>query len=313
MRYTKRLSGGKVGGNNLKFKYANCNLCDTDRVEPVGRRRGPNGESSLETNIVRCSCCGLLYPNPMPDPDDEKIRKLFFRDPDSYFSDKLNTRRMRKYEKIVSMLDRYKPGKGRLLDIGCGRGELVFVANERGWLATGTEISEPFARYAKERFNITALMGKIDALGLPEESFDAVTLSSVIQYVRDPMGTLRVIKRILKKDGILYLEVSNEDALVFKIGDFFKRMTGKERITTHLSPLFPSFQIYGFNKKSLLEALRRSGFRAFHLRISGVTGAGRVRGCGLANGIINLARKIIVLLGGLTGNGHLIYCLAKNG
>ena len=295
----------------MKFKYVDCNICATDRVEPIGRRRGPDGDGSMETNIVRCCKCGLIYPNPMPNPGDEKISELLFSDPESYFSDKLNARRMRKYEKVISLLERHKPGKGRLLDIGCGRGELVFIANERGWLATGTEISEPFARYAKEKFNITALIGKIDALGFPEESFDAVTLSSVIQYVRDPMGTLRSIKRLLKKDGILYMELSNEDALVFRMGDFFKRITGKKRITTHLSPLFPSFQIYGFNKKSLVEALKKSGFRAFYLRITGMTGAGWVPGGGSVNRIINLTRKIIVLLGGLTGNGHLIYCLAK--
>jgi ubiquinone/menaquinone biosynthesis C-methylase UbiE len=236
-----------------------------------------------------------------------------FNNHERYFSEKVTRNRIRKYERIIQLIEKIKPNKGKLLDVGCGRGEMVYAATKRNWNAVGTEISESFAQYAKDKFDINILVGDINKIKLSEEAFDVVTLSSVIQYIQDPLEELKKINSLLKKDGILYLEVTNENALIFKIGDFFKSLTEGERLTSHLSPLFPSFQIYGFNKKSLGEMLKRSGFKIFYIKIRGITGAGMIRGGGLINKVINFTRKVVVFLGGITCKGHLIYCLAKKG
>ena len=148
-------------------------------------------------------------------------------------------------------------------------------------------------------------------LKFAHNSFDAILLSSVIQYVRDPLGTLKRINALLKENSILYIEVTNEDGLIFKIGNFFKSITGGKKMTTHLSPLFPSFQIYGFNKKALSKALELAGFEICYIKVKGVFGGGRVKGRGFRHIILSFTRKIVIFIGGLTGQGHLIYCLAK--
>ncbi|UCD54933.1 MAG: class I SAM-dependent methyltransferase [Candidatus Omnitrophota bacterium] len=294
----------------MRFDYVNCNICGTNKTRPFGKRKSLENNANLETNIVQCASCGLLYPDPMPKQDNREIQNNF-KNVEEYFPGPISEGHMKKCEKRMRIIEKIKPNKGNLLDAGCGRGELVYVAGKRNWRATGIEISEDFARYAREKFNITVLVGDINHLELRRETFDVACLNSVIQYVRDPLNCLKEINALLKKDGVLYIEVRNEDALVFKIGDFFLSMITGEKVTTRLSPLFPSFQIYGFNKKSLLEALKKAGFKIFYVKIRGMFGGGRIKGKGLVNKVINLMRKIIILIDGMTGNGHLIYCLAE--
>jgi len=172
----------------------------------------------------------------------------------------------------------------------------------------GTEISKSFADYAKSKFKANVFVGDIAEIKLPPASFDVICLSSVIQYVTDPLGTLRAANLLLKKDGILYIEATNEGAFVFKVGDFLKSAMERQKITSRLSPLFPSFQIYGYTKKTLLEALRKSGFEILYLKVKGLTGGGKPSG---GKKLTRIIWKAMILTGGITGNGHLLYCIAR--
>jgi len=136
-------------------------------------------------------------------------------------------------------------------------------------------------------------------------------MNSVIQCVQNPMRTLRKIYSLLKKDGVLYIETTNDDALVFKIGDFFKSIKEGRKVTTHLSPLFPCYQLYGFNEKSLSIALKSVGFEVSYVRPGGKKGGGKVKGDSFANAVLNLIRKITIYVGGSTGRGHLLFCVAR--
>lgn len=290
----------------MRFEKVKCNLCGTDDTMQMGKRKAPGGDGRLQTNIVRCRGCGLMYPNPMPRFDHEEIQKNFSNG-DNYFSGGINESHIKKYDNFMRMVESYKPEKGDILDVGCGRGELVFAAKSRGWRVIGTEISGDFGRYAREHFGVDILSGDIEEIDFTERRFDVICLNSVIQYVWDPAGTLKKINGLLKEDGILYIEVTNDDALVFKIGDMFQSLVNRKKITTRLSPLFPSFQIYGFSKRSLTKALSGSGFEVCRMEIKGARGGGTFEG----SAVLKMVRKIIIFVGGLTGNGHLIQCVAK--
>lgn len=293
----------------MKLEYVSCILCGSEETISLGKRQSPDRNIHLETNIVRCSSCGLIYPNPTPRFEDKDIQNNF-NDPVDYFNRDIETR-LRIFENPLSEIEKMKPQKGSILDVGCGRGELLYVANKRSWKATGTDISKSFVQYAREKFNANALVGDLKDIELPQESFDAATLISVIQYLQDPMGTLRKINSLLKKDGALYIETTNEDALVFLVGDLLKSIREDRKVTTHLSPLFPSYQLYGFNRRSLSTALGLAGFEVSHIKVEGMFGGGRVKGRSLGNSILNFIRKVIIFIGGITGRGHLLFCIAK--
>lgn len=296
----------------MNFKHVGCNICGQDRTEIIGKRSDPAGDSKQEADIVRCLECGLMYPNPMPLPDDTKVQSNF-GDPEKYFPGLITAGRIKKYERLLKVLEKETGRKGKILDVGCGRGEFLYAAKNSGWDGFGTDISKTFVKFGAEHFGVRAIAGDIRTLDIGEGPFDVVCLNSVIQYVSDPLGTLKRIYSLLNEGGSLYIEATNEDALVFAAADIFKSISEGRKATTHLSPLFPSFQLYGFNKRSIGKALSLSGFKVRWLKIRGMRGGGMIKGKSLKNDVLNFLRRIVIFLGGISGNGHLMYCLAKKG
>lgn len=88
--------------------------------------------------------------------------------------------------------------KSRVLDLGCGEGELLawLVENKRV-LARGVEISAADVRKAIAR-GVSTYQGDIDE-GLadyPDQAFDYVILSQTLQETRSPLRVLREMLRV---------------------------------------------------------------------------------------------------------------------
>ncbi len=107
---------------------------------------------------------------------------------------------------------------GRLLDVGCGAGHFLAVAETRGWQATGVEVSQSALELleqvrARRGFRFAVVSGDLREAAFPSSSFAAVTLFEVIEHVRDPVATLREASRLLKDGGLLYLTTPNFNGL----------------------------------------------------------------------------------------------------
>jgi 2-polyprenyl-3-methyl-5-hydroxy-6-metoxy-1,4-benzoquinol methylase len=102
--------------------------------------------------------------------------------------------------------------KGRMLDIGCGRGILPALMRERGWEAQGLEFSETAARHARE-LQVPVFVGNLPDSPYEPESFDAVVLWHVLEHVPDPVEALAKAREILRPGGLLVLAVPNFESL----------------------------------------------------------------------------------------------------
>ena len=112
---------------------------------------------------------------------------------------------------ILDMQYRYlpKPIQGQaLLDIGCGNGDFLLNAREAGWVVSGVEPDMMAVEIAQKR-GLNVVLGTIDYLALQSNCFDAITLSHVIEHVHDPMKLLQAMNRLLKPDGIVYIDTPN--------------------------------------------------------------------------------------------------------
>jgi 2-polyprenyl-3-methyl-5-hydroxy-6-metoxy-1,4-benzoquinol methylase len=85
---------------------------------------------------------------------------------------------------------------GRVLDVGCGNGGFLAWARELGWQCYGIEIDAAAAAVVRD-LGIAVLGSELRELGAEHlASFDAVTLSHVIEHVYNPMETLRQCWRL---------------------------------------------------------------------------------------------------------------------
>lgn len=138
---------------------------------------------------------------------------------------------------------------GHLLDIGCGNGGFLMLAQEAGWTAEGIDFDAEAVRTAQSR-GLTVQLGGIDVLDNRLDRYDVITLSHVIEHVHDPASFLRRLLDLLKPGGTLWLETPNLSSL------------GSCRFGRAWRGLEPPRHLVLFNRSSLKQLLRSSGFRS---------------------------------------------------
>ncbi len=106
------------------------------------------------------------------------------------------------------------PLQGRLLEIGCGAGNFLVRAADRGFDVTGIEYS-PFAA-ERARQNLggrgRVLHGEIGVLAAEHNAYDICVLCDVIEHVRDPTAFLVELCRLLKPSGVLFVVTPSLDS-----------------------------------------------------------------------------------------------------
>jgi 2-polyprenyl-3-methyl-5-hydroxy-6-metoxy-1,4-benzoquinol methylase len=111
----------------------------------------------------------------------------------------------------VMWLNGSRPGK--LLDVGCGNGRFLDRMRELGWEVVGVEPDGEAAKIAQERFGFSVHEGTLEEVAFPDDTFDAITMSHVVEHLPDPINTLRECQRILKKSGRLVMTTPNIESL----------------------------------------------------------------------------------------------------
>ena len=98
-------------------------------------------------DIVQCKACGLIFTN--TDPSHALIKEFYgekyFRPEgmsagysDYIFEESAMTLNA---EKRLARIEKIRPGKGKVLDVGCADGFFLNVAN-RDWEVAGVELSK---------------------------------------------------------------------------------------------------------------------------------------------------------------------------
>ncbi|WP_139556875.1 class I SAM-dependent methyltransferase [Methylotetracoccus oryzae] len=153
------------------------------------------------------------------------------------------------------------PGaEARLLDIGCGDGNFLRIAEAIGYRAEGLEF-DPQATAAACAQGLTVHQGGLPDTGLPGGTYDAVTLSQVIEHVHDPRHALAECLRLLKPGGTLWVATPNMDA------------QGHARFGPHWRGLEPPRHLVLFTADALLRACTEAGFRNLSLKPIGPVSA----------------------------------------
>ena len=111
------------------------------------------------------------------------------------------------YAFIVSLAYRYVRPPARLLDFGCGAGNLVDLALNAGYDATGVDsfvgVWEQLAAAASSRGERILRIAPGEKLPFEDASFDIVVSNQVFEHIRDLTPVVAELARVLRPDGIL--------------------------------------------------------------------------------------------------------------
>jgi ubiquinone/menaquinone biosynthesis C-methylase UbiE len=106
-----------------------------------------------------------------------------------------------------SMADKYfKAGNGRLLDVGCGRGEYVEIFNKLGFDAFGVDLEATADKTKKVNL-------EDEKIPYPDNFFDFIMCKSAIEHIRNVYHLTSEMYRVLKPGGKIVIMTCDWQAL----------------------------------------------------------------------------------------------------
>lgn len=182
-----------------------CFLCGTNKKKLLFKQE--------DWKVYRCLQCGLGVLEPRP--DEEELNALYRN---SYFVTRYDegvapgSEAMRKrlsWETHRIRLFRRFLKRGRILDVGSGRGYFLLACREAGYEVEGFDVSEDAAEYVRNTLKIPVTTGKPDNVPFKEGSFDVVTMWHSLEHTENPHTYLDAARRWLRPDGLLVVDVPN--------------------------------------------------------------------------------------------------------
>lgn len=136
--------------------------------------------------------------------DRARLREMVANEADMSFK--------RRSEAVYDFL-RIGPGQ-RVLDLGCGRGFYLNFSHELYPEAdvVGIELDRPLLDIARERVpGARVVNGSVYDLPFPDEHFDRILFSEVIEHIPDDAAAMREIARVMAPGAVLALTTPNAD------------------------------------------------------------------------------------------------------
>ncbi len=95
-----------------------------------------------------------------------------------------------------------------IIDLGAADGRMLDIIHRKYPQAhcLGIEYNQELVNFGKTKFpDLELIQGDIQSLDFPDNFFDVVIATAVIEHVSDPGKAIREAKRVLKRKGILVL------------------------------------------------------------------------------------------------------------
>ena len=143
-------------------------------------------------------------------------------------------------------------GQGRLLDVGCNEGRGLVIYQRNGFDPEGLELNEKAAQDARLA-GFTVHTETLEEFQ-PEEPFDIVVLSNVLEHTPDPKNMLENVSRVLKPGGQIWISCPNSQS-------WLRKLFGRSWINWHVP-----FHLFHFSSKTLAQLLQLSGFEITELK-----------------------------------------------
>lgn len=148
--------------------------------------------------------------------------------------------------------------KGKLLDIGCGNGKILLLAEKDGWHVRGLELTKYYAETIRERFGIQVDVANFLNYDVDKKSKnDVVILRHVLEHLPDSLLAMEKINKLLNEDGYALLEFPNIESMEFKFKRFLNKLGVKKKYKDGYTP----GHCNEFCKESFEFLLGKTGFK----------------------------------------------------
>lgn len=230
----------------------NCKLCSSKNVDIITTKIRNASDDKMK--VYKCNGCGVQFLHPyysaieLQDYYSKYYRKEYTA-PDYY-----NLKNIRSYfhqqkqeAKVrLKRVKKYLKKTDDILEIGCSSGYFLDTVKSYVNRVYGTEWDEKSAKFAQDMgFTVLKNPEDFDIL------FDKIFIFHVLEHISDPVKFLINLKNKLKKDGILFMEVPNNNDIL---------LTGY-KIEEFKNFYYQSAHAWYFNRPSLSYILSKAGYK----------------------------------------------------
>ena len=234
---------------------ATCTVCNAatlqlhPRVSSIFTRQTPTSY-----RLHHCLICHHI--ETIPRPTAHQIDEMYMHNYPYQIHDAIASEKRARARQLLSRVLRYSTTGTRLLDLGCGGGELVEVASSLGYQCVGVDIQPSKNTFSGPMFltaNIQEVVSQV-----PEKKYQVITMSHSLEHQLEPLSILNSIRtNLLADDGILVLVVPNTEA---KTRCLFGSKWGYWQVPVH---------IHHFSSKSLEKFATLTGYRVVYKSFRG--------------------------------------------
>ncbi|KKQ75709.1 MAG: Methylase involved in ubiquinone/menaquinone biosynthesis [Candidatus Woesebacteria bacterium GW2011_GWB1_38_5b] len=136
---------------------------------------------------------------------------------------------------------------GKVLDVGASTGIFLEIFKDHGWEVRGVEPSS--SAEVAQRKGIKMYRTQFEKLDLEKNNYDLIILNHSLEHVRNPLAFMKKVKGLLKKNGVVYVEVPNFASLESMIAKKAWRY------------LLPNEHIYQFTPETLGRLIEAVGLK----------------------------------------------------
>jgi SAM-dependent methyltransferase len=199
--------------NGERFPSRLCPVCNSDRSKLLFRQSFEQLSDMRLLDgydVVICEECGMGFADRVPTQAafDEYYRDL------SKYEDRDGSRQPspvveQRFRDIAASIADFIPRRdASILEVGCASGGLLKALQERGFSrVAGADPSPGCVHIARTVLGIPAMTASLFTLPPPEEPYDFLILTGVLEHIRDLDRAVEQFHRLLRPAGCIYLEV----------------------------------------------------------------------------------------------------------
>lgn len=207
--------------------------------------------------LLRCAGCGFGQPAALP-----ALPGFFDRMYDQRWSEEwIRGEFEADYKDAIfrgilgALATRLPAPRRRLLDVGAHAGRFLEFAGRAGWIADGLELNPQTAAYAANRTGATVRQLNVHQLDAAAASYDAITLTDVLEHIPDPVAVLARAADLLAPGGWIAVKVPSGPGQLRK-----ERWRGRLRPGYRPTLADNLVHVNHFSPAALRLALERAGF-----------------------------------------------------
>lgn len=180
-------------GGNLKTIYHTVRLI-----------KGVRSSYRFDYDVKYCRDCGLLQNQ----PNNEEILEKFYNDSLSEVVGREVTKEaLNNYFFDIKRIKKANPKVKNILEIGCSDGNFLLAATKSKLSAFGIEPSLQYAKIARRKSKCPVWQTTFESWSGPGKQVDAIIAYYVFEHMFDPHDFLQRCYKLLKPNGVLFIEI----------------------------------------------------------------------------------------------------------